>query len=142
MAGSQKGKDLSCEEVAPPSQLFCRTSRVEVEDVLSSVDVQTLNQHEACIVLDVGRGSPVGNPFATDWARPDVSLRAYDDLLSMTVWLGAQGCVARAEGLPALIALRHDVQLSARAPPFDVAKAWHYLRGLAAVDAPLRVIGF
>lgn len=100
-------------------------------------DADNPGQHAACSVINVGHSSPLGNPFAADWARPDVVVRAYNDLLSMILWLGSQGCAARAEGLPELVANRHGVRLSAGAATFNMARAWSYLVELAAEDRPL-----
>lgn len=140
MAHSKEEQDLSGEGVAPPSQLYSFHRRVEVEELLSHDDARLLDKHAACSVLDVSRRSPVGNPFATEWAKPELVLRAYDDLLSITLWLGLQGCTARAEGLPLSIAKRHGLQLS-KATGFSVSAAWDYISRLAEACGPLRVVG-
>lgn len=141
MAHCQEGQNLSGGGVAPPLLLRTYTGRVEVEDALVADDALAPGQHAACHVLDVSHRSPVGNPFAPEWANPESVVCAYEDLLSMTLWLGRHGCTARVDDLPGLIARRHGLRLAARATPFSVAAAWEYLSSLAVVDGAIRVVG-
>lgn len=139
MASSQAVQDLSGGGVAPPLQLYMYTCRTEVEELTQGS--LCIDQHAACHVIDVGRKSALGNPFALDWSRPETVIHAYNDLLSVVVWLGLRGIQARADVLVERIAEKHGVRLAQDAAAFDTSAAWQCLEQASASNRPLRLVG-
>lgn len=141
MASSQTGQDLSGGGVAPSSQLHMCTCRIEVEEKVSSTDTLIGDQHAACSVIDVSHRSCLGSPFAPDWSRPETVVHAYDDLLSLVVWLGLRGVEARADVLVKRIAERHGLGLARRAADFNIGDVWQHISQAAASDMPVKIVG-
>lgn len=125
----------------PPVDLRLYTCRVEAEEWLPSHEVGQSGQHAACHVLDFSARSALGVPFAMNRAKHATVLKAYDDLISLVVWLGVRGDVKATLDLPHLVARRHAVKLRAEAAQFKADAAWRHILEAATSGVPLRFVG-
>lgn len=135
------GQHVTYAVALPPQHLYLYTTRVEIGSVGVNDDTDNADQHAPCYVLDVSRRSAAGNPFAQDHSRSWAVMHAYDELLSLIIWLGIQGEIGRAPELPGALARRHGVKVSQEGKLFDMAMAWTYLLQAASADGPLVATG-
>lgn len=89
-------------------------------------------------VLDAGRSSPVGNPFADDHRQPDSVAHAYDDWLALVLWFGVTRRLSEATGLVPLLAQRHSVRIHGGRHNVSAVAAWEWLQ--RAAECPTEVI--
>lgn len=91
--------------------------------------------------LDVGRLSPVGNPFADSCQQHDKVLRAYEEWLILAIWYGLTQMKGGSATTLDHIARRYGVHLHHTSGTYEWRVAWEWLHRAASYEGVIVLMG-